>query len=222
MPNVPHSLYEAELVEYVNFLEEKLRDKGEEIPEALKSSILRHSHVHLTKHYHPVGVMQTASPEELEKLFQRLKSLSREFEVNIQYKDLGYWTEVPENSKLTTIASTLKEMVLGAGPKTRVDILKSATGRILQGKMTLVLGPPGSGKSVFLKALSGRLRTGRSVGIRDGDITYNGASITSGQYLLPKIADYVEQTDSHLPTLTVEETLGRAFKTYNILSFLSY
>ncbi len=30
---------------------------------------------------------------------------------------------------------------------------------MMQGRMTLLLGPPGSGKSTLLKALSGRLHT---------------------------------------------------------------
>jgi len=42
----------------------------------------------------------------------------------------------------------------------------------LQGRLTLLLGPPGSGKSTLLKALSGKLD--RSALRIKGDITYNG------------------------------------------------
>lgn len=42
----------------------------------------------------------------------------------------------------------------------------------LQGRFTLLLGPPGSGKSTLLKALSNKLDRGALQ--VDGDITYNG------------------------------------------------
>lgn len=37
---------------------------------------------------------------------------------------------------------------------------------LLQGRMTLVLGPPGSGKSVFMQTLAGRLRPGKHLRVR--------------------------------------------------------
>jgi ABC-type multidrug transport system ATPase subunit len=43
---------------------------------------------------------------------------------------------------------------------------------LLQGRFTLLLGPPGSGKSTLLKALSNKLDRGA---LRvSGNITYNG------------------------------------------------
>ncbi len=42
----------------------------------------------------------------------------------------------------------------------------------MQGRFTLLLGPPGSGKSTLLKALSGKLGMG-SLRVK-GDVTYNG------------------------------------------------
>lgn len=84
-------------------------------------------------------------------------------------------------------------------------------GRILRGKLTLVLGPPGSGKTLFLKALSGRVRGGGKC-IFEGNITYNGEFADSGRFLLPKFIDYIEQKDSHASTLTVAETMEFAWK----------
>lgn len=41
----------------------------------------------------------------------------------------------------------------------------------VQGRLTLLLGPPGSGKSTLLKALSNKLDRGLKL---QGDVTYNG------------------------------------------------
>ena len=88
--------------------------------------------------------------------------------------------------------------------------LASCSGRIAPGQMTLVLAPPGHGKSTYLKALAGRLNRDSKL---DGAITYNGltaAQIRKRGVILPKLAVYVGQTDIHFPTLTVKETLAFA------------
>jgi ABC-type multidrug transport system ATPase subunit len=77
--------------------------------------------------------------------------------------------------------------------------------------MTLVLGPPGSGKSLFLKSLSGRVRSSNSCTL-EGEVTYNGETEKNGEFLLPKFVDYIEQKDSHAATLTVAETMEFAWK----------
>lgn len=45
----------------------------------------------------------------------------------------------------------------------KVQILKNVTGALRPGTTTLLLGPPGSGKSVFMQALSGRLQSDAKV-----------------------------------------------------------
>lgn len=80
--------------------------------------------------------------------------------------------------------------------------MKGITGRILPGKMTLLLGPPGSGKSLLLKALSGRLRE-NSTTKAVGTILYNGCPKEDSRFLLQKLCDYIEQDDRHAATLTV-------------------
>ena len=73
------------------------------------------------------------------------------------------------------------------------------------GKLTLLLGPPSSGKTLFLKALSGR-NINKNLH-NDGDIYYNEESTANThKFLVPKIAEYIEQNDTHAATLTVEET----------------
>jgi ABC-type multidrug transport system ATPase subunit len=81
----------------------------------------------------------------------------------------------------------------------------------LRGKLTLILGPPGSGKSLLLKALCGRVRTSGKCTF-EGIVTYNGETESTGKFLLPKFLDYIEQKDSHASTLTVAETMEFAWR----------
>lgn len=47
---------------------------------------------------------------------------------------------------IPTVGSTIKDLLLcGTSPTQRIDILTNLTGRIAPKKMTLVMGPPGSG-----------------------------------------------------------------------------
>ena len=88
--------------------------------------------------------------------------------------------------------------------------LASCSGRIAPGHMTLVLAPPGHGKSTYLKALAGRLNRDSKL---HGAVTYNGqtgAQLRARGVVLSKLAVYAAQTDVHFPSLTVKETLAFA------------
>jgi ABC-type multidrug transport system fused ATPase/permease subunit len=122
--------------------------------------------------------------------------------------EVGIWTMAPKQ-KIPTVGTALKGLFFGSGPKVRIDVLKGVSGRILPGKLTLLLGPPGSGKSVFLKTLCGRM-TSPKLHI-DGEIYYNNETIKSDKFLVPKVVEYIEQNDTHAPTLTVEETITYAW-----------
>ncbi|EIE18006.1 putative pleiotropic drug resistance protein 3 [Coccomyxa subellipsoidea C-169] len=77
----------------------------------------------------------------------------------------------------------------------------------IEGRLTLLLGPPGAGKTTLLKALAGKLQ--RAPGLQvDGRIAYNGETFDS--FFAQRTAAYVDQVDSHLPELTVRETLDFA------------
>jgi ABC-type multidrug transport system ATPase subunit len=76
--------------------------------------------------------------------------------------------------------------------------------------MTLLIGPPGSGKSVLLKGLAGRLRPLGGAKI-SGEVYYDGDNLKSGKFLVGKVSDYIEQGDTHSAVLTVDETMKFAW-----------
>lgn len=85
-----------------------------------------------------------------------------------------------------------------------MSLLKDVSGVIKPGRLTLVIGPPGSGKSVFLQLLSGRLREHKGLR-RSGSIKYNGVEMED--FVVQRTAGLVEQFDYHIPNLTVIETV---------------
>jgi ABC-type multidrug transport system ATPase subunit/ABC-type multidrug transport system permease subunit len=154
-------------------------------------------------------LMQDGSFESLDKTISKLKQYLHILPIDVQYHDLSFWGMVSK-TRIPTVGSTLRDLFLfGTGPKQRVDVLKNLTGRIASKKMTLVMGPPGCGKSSFLKALAGQLHLGSNK--LDGSITYNGDTTSSGKFILPKVADYIDEKDQHAATLTVWETLEFAW-----------
>ncbi|ONK61434.1 uncharacterized protein A4U43_C08F29880 [Asparagus officinalis] len=68
--------------------------------------------------------------------------------------------------------------------------------------MTLLLGPPGCGKTTLLLALAGQLDKNLKI---TGEISYNGFKLE--EFVPEKTAAYVSQYDLHIPEMTVRETL---------------
>ncbi|XP_043687310.1 pleiotropic drug resistance protein 3-like [Telopea speciosissima] len=68
--------------------------------------------------------------------------------------------------------------------------------------MTLLLGPPGCGKTTLMLALSGKLNQSLKV---TGEISYNGHSLE--EFVPQKTSAYISQHDLHIAEMTVRETL---------------
>jgi ABC-type multidrug transport system ATPase subunit len=86
---------------------------------------------------------------------------------------------------------------------------ENISGVVKPGTMTLVIAPPGHGKSTYLKLLANRLP------VQSGKVAYNGRSMDEAAAEgvdLKKMTQYVDQVDTHLPLLTVTETLDFAHK----------
>ncbi|KAF5936342.1 hypothetical protein HYC85_027471 [Camellia sinensis] len=81
--------------------------------------------------------------------------------------------------------------------KKPLSILHDVSGIIKPGRMTLLLGPPSSGKTSLLLALGGKL---------DSDLKYNGHGMN--EFVPQRTSAYISQHDLHIGELTVRETLA--------------
>ncbi|KIV78697.1 hypothetical protein PV11_06318 [Exophiala sideris] len=98
----------------------------------------------------------------------------------------------------------LARRLMGVGQQ-RVDILRGFDGLIKPGEMLVVLGPPGSGCSTFLKTLAGETH-GFNVD-KESYINYQGISFEQMHKNFRGEAIYTAEQDVHFPQLTVAETL---------------
>ncbi|XP_077211687.1 pleiotropic drug resistance protein TUR2-like [Tasmannia lanceolata] len=87
--------------------------------------------------------------------------------------------------------------------KVPFSILHDISGIIRPCRMTLLLGPPGSGKTTFLLALAGKLEPELKT---SGRITYNGHGMD--EFVPQRTSAYISQNDLHIGEMTVRETLA--------------
>ncbi|KAH8684103.1 ABC-2 type transporter-domain-containing protein [Ilyonectria robusta] len=89
--------------------------------------------------------------------------------------------------------------------QTRINILRHFDGLIHPGEMCVVLGPPGSGCSTFLKTISGETN---GIYINE-DAYFNYQGISAGEMHTAHRGDtiYTAEVDVHFPQLSVGETL---------------
>ncbi|KAJ6414598.1 hypothetical protein OIU84_003573 [Salix udensis] len=89
--------------------------------------------------------------------------------------------------------------------KKQFSILEDVSGIIKPSRMTLLLGPPSSGKTTLLLALAGKLDPNLKF---SGGVTYNGHGMN--EFVPQRSAAYISQYDTHLGEMTVRETLAFA------------
>jgi ABC-type multidrug transport system ATPase subunit len=137
--------------------------------------------------------------------------------ITLAFKDVSYSEEIAgQHEGIDTFISPLvnaAKAVATCGKSNQSRTLfrvQDISGVIPPGSMTLIVAPPGHGKSTYLKLLGHRLPVQSG-----GKLVYNGRSVKEAAAEgcdLRKMSQYVDQVDIHLPLLTVTETLDFAHK----------
>ncbi|OWY95750.1 Pleiotropic drug resistance protein transporter, partial [Phytophthora megakarya] len=147
----------------------------------------------------------------LKKFYKKYNHLSRKINLQlptpeVRFENLSFSVQVPAAvGDYGTVGSHLAQIFTPwqKVPMKTKHALHPMSGIIKPGSMTLILANPGAGKSTFLKALAGKLQDNSSTEI-GGEILYSG--LKGDEIDLIKLAGLVDQTDNHIPTLTVRET----------------
>ncbi|CAL0299773.1 unnamed protein product [Lupinus luteus] len=106
------------------------------------------------------------------------------------------------NSTFNAIERVLGTMKLLPSKKNVIKILNDVNGIVRPGRMTLLLGPPRSGKTTMLRALAGKLDSDLRV---SGRVTYCGHEFS--EFIPQRTCAYISQHDLHHGEMTVRETL---------------
>ncbi|KAH0768252.1 hypothetical protein KY285_004123 [Solanum tuberosum] len=148
----------------------------------------------------------------LHKIRKRIDKVGVELPtVEVRYKNLTIEAEceLVHGKPLPTLWNSLKSTIMnlarlpGLQSETaKIKIINDVSGVIKPGRMTLLLGPPGCGKTTLLKALSGNLDNSLKV---SGEISYNGYKLE--EFVPQKTSAYISQNDLHIPEMTVRETV---------------
>uniref|UniRef100_A0A0D3BR93 ABC transporter domain-containing protein n=1 Tax=Brassica oleracea var. oleracea TaxID=109376 RepID=A0A0D3BR93_BRAOL len=159
----------------------------------------------------------------LKKIRKRIDRVGVEFpSIEVRYEHLSVEAEceVVEGKALPTLWNSLKhvfiELVKLSGVRTqeaKISILNDVSGIINPGRLTLLLGPPGCGKTTLLKALSGNLDKNLKV---SGEISYNGQGLN--KFVPQKTSAYISQNDLHIAEMTVRETIDFSARCQGVAS----
>ncbi|CAN1280693.1 Pleiotropic drug resistance protein 1, partial [Linum perenne] len=171
-----------------------------------------------------VRVTDQDNEKFLLKLKNRLDRVGVELPtIEVRYQNLNVEAEATVGSKalpsFLNFSVVIFETIFNAlhllpNKKRHLTILKDVSGSIKPSRLTLLLGPPSSGKTSLLLALSGRLDPTLKV---SGRVTYNGHEMN--EFIPQKTAAYISQHDLHMGELTVRETFSFAGRVQGVGSF---
>ncbi|KAK7515313.1 ABC-2 type transporter-domain-containing protein [Phyllosticta citriasiana] len=131
----------------------------------------------------------------------------------IAFKNLnvyGFGTETDYQKSVGNVfleGIGLAKRIMGQAQR-RIDILNDFEGLVEAGEMLVVLGPPGSGCSTFLKTVAGETH-GFEIE-PDSYLNYQGISRKSMHNHFRGEAIYTAEVDVHFPNMTVGDTLAFA------------
>ncbi|XP_061351443.1 pleiotropic drug resistance protein 3-like isoform X4 [Gastrolobium bilobum] len=144
----------------------------------------------------------------LQKLRERMERVNVKLpNVEVKYKNLNVEAEcdVVQGKPLPTLWNSLFSLFSTISCNSQganISILNDVSGIIKPSRLTLLLGPPGCGKTTLLMALAGKLDQSLKV---TGEISYNGCKLD--EFVPQKTSAYISQYDLHIPEMTVRETI---------------
>ncbi|KAF1777696.1 P-loop containing nucleoside triphosphate hydrolase [Phytophthora cactorum] len=194
-----------------SLLQPEANDNGEEVPQVYRSLNFRslqdpysHNHDTMASRYNDAQRRPRALLQEVRPPVAQDQPTAPDSEV--RFENLSFSVQVPaEVGAHGTVGTHLASIFTPWEkiPMTTKHALHPMSGIIKPGSMTLILANPGAGKSTFLKALAGKLQDNKQTEI-GGEILYSG--LRGDEIDLVKLVGLVDQTDNHIPTLTVRET----------------
>ncbi|XP_057968377.1 pleiotropic drug resistance protein 1-like [Malania oleifera] len=125
--------------------------------------------------------------------------------VNIEAEAFSGSSALPSfiNFSFSLVEGILKRLHFLPSRKKHLTILHDVSGMIKPRRMTLLLGPPSSGKTTLMLALAGKLDPSLKF---SGRVTYNGHGLN--EFVPQRTAAYISQHDLHIGEMTVRETLA--------------
>ncbi|CAK8543693.1 unnamed protein product [Lathyrus sativus] len=129
----------------------------------------------------------------------RFNHLNIEAEAHVGSRSLPTFS----NFMINIVEVLLNSLHVLPSRKQHLSILKDISGIIKPSRLTLLLGPPSSGKTTLLLALAGKLDPNLKF---SGKVTYNGHEMN--EFVPQRTSAYVDQNDLHVGEMTVRETLA--------------
>ncbi|KAK4559271.1 hypothetical protein RGQ29_008489 [Quercus rubra] len=159
-----------------------------------------------------VKIAEEDNEKFLLKLKDRIDRVGLELPtIEVRFEHLNVEAEVYIGSRaLPTIFNFFVNLLEGffnylhilPSRKITLPILRDVSGIIQPQRMTLLLGPPSSGKTTLLLALAGKLSKDLKF---LGRVTYNGHGME--EFVPQRTSAYISQQDLHIGEMTVRETL---------------
>ncbi|RLN53784.1 hypothetical protein BBJ29_008620 [Phytophthora kernoviae] len=141
--------------------------------------------------------IETALGHAIPQMDVRFKHLSLSIDI-VVVDDNGPKHELP------TLPNELKKIFEGPEKRKVRKILKDISGVFALGKLTLLLGQSGSGKSALIEILSGRFSMTKNITV-EGDISYNNVPREDIIKALPQFVTYILRRGEELLSKGSEE-----------------
>eukprot|EP00250_Pteridium_aquilinum_P022353 c25359_g2_i2 orf=102-4673(+) len=148
----------------------------------------------------------------LRKLRERIDRVGIELpKIEVRFEHLSVHADVYVGSRslptlfnftLNALQDILAWVHLVPSKKHNLAILHDVSGIVRPSRITLLLGPPASGRTTLLLALAGKLDPALKV---SGCVTYNGHELT--EFVPQRTSAYISQHDLQIGMMTVRETL---------------